>query len=92
MGGRRWMQAPARRIEGMEMNPQTLVRMANRIGYFFEAMPDRQQAVEDIAQHVRKFWEPRMRRQMLEHLDRQQGDGLSDIVLLAFTRHRALLE
>ena len=74
------------------MNKQNLVRMANRIGYFFEAMPDRQQAIEDIARHVHKFWEPRMRRQMLEHLDQCDGEGLTDIVALAFTRHRALLE
>ena len=74
------------------MNNQTLIRMANQIGVFFEAMPDRQQALEDIAQHIRKFWDPRMRRQMLEHLDQQKGEGLTDIVVLAFTRHRGLLE
>lgn len=74
------------------MNNQTLVRMANQIGYFFEAMPDRQQALADIAQHIRKFWEPRMRRQMLEYLDERQGEGLSDIVMTAFTQHRGLLE
>ncbi|NLC35590.1 MAG: formate dehydrogenase subunit delta [Alcaligenaceae bacterium] len=74
------------------MNIQTLVRMANQIGCFFEPMPDRQQALEDIAQHVRKFWEPRMRRQMLEYLDQQKGDGLTHIVRLALTQHRSLLE
>jgi len=74
------------------MNNQTLVRMANQIGHFFEAMPDRQQALEDIAQHIRKFWEPRMRRQILEHLDQRHGEGLTDIVRQAFTHHRGLLE
>lgn len=73
------------------MNDQKLVRMANQIGQFFEAMPDRQQALEDIAHHVCRFWEPRMRRQMLEHLEHRHGDGLSDIVMLALNRHRERL-
>lgn len=74
------------------MNTQKLISMANQIGQFFEGMPDRPQALQDIAHHVGKFWEPRMRRQMLEHLDTHKGDGLSDIVILAFSRHRELLE
>lgn len=74
------------------MDDQALVRMLNQIGYFFEAMPDRGQAQADIAQHVAKFWEPRMRRQLLEHLDQREGEGLTDIVTAALTRHRELLE
>lgn len=74
------------------MNNDNLVRMANRIGTFFEAMPERAQALEDIAMHIRKFWEPRMRRQILEHLDQRSGEGLSDIVIEALSRHRALFE
>ncbi len=74
------------------MNIQTLVRMANQIGSFFEAMPDREQALADIVQHVRKFWEPRMRREILQHLDTGKGEGLSEIVLQAFTQHRSQLE
>ena len=74
------------------MNDQKLVHMANRIGQFFEAMPDRPQALQDIALHVRRFWEPRMRRQMLEHLDQRHGEGLTEIVMLALTRHREQLE
>lgn len=72
-------------------NTQNLVRMANRIGQFFEAMPDRQQALKDIASHIHRFWEPRMRRQILEHLDQKNGEGLSDIVNAALACHRQLL-
>jgi formate dehydrogenase subunit delta len=32
-------------------------------------VPDRKRAMGDIADHIRKFWEPRMRRQILEYLD-----------------------
>ena len=38
------------------MHTDPLVKMANQIGHFFEAMPDRPEALEGIAQHIRKFW------------------------------------
>lgn len=68
-----------------------LVTMANQIGSFFAAMPDRQEALEGIAQHLKKFWAPGMRRELLAHIDAQGGDGLQAIVLEAIGRHRALL-
>ena len=48
------------------MEISNLIRMANRIGQFFEAMPDRQEAGEGVANHIHKFWEPRMRTQLLD--------------------------
>lgn len=78
------------------MQHDSLIRMANQIGTFFEAMPDRAEALEDIAQHLRKFWEPRMRRALLEHIDSHagtaEGDGLSDIVATAVREHRGEIE
>jgi len=50
------------------MNRDNLIRMANQIGAFFEAMPDREQAVADIATHLKRTWEPRMRTEILEVL------------------------
>jgi formate dehydrogenase subunit delta len=72
------------------MDTDSLARMANRIADFFEAMPDREQAIEDIATHIRKFWEPRMRRALLELFD-GGGAGLSELALAAIARHRALV-
>jgi formate dehydrogenase subunit delta len=72
------------------MHTENLVRMANQIGTFFEAMPDRAVALEEMAQHIRKFWEPRMRKQLLEHVD-QSGDGLNQMAAEALARHRAQL-
>ena len=69
----------------------TLVRLANRIGEFFEAMPEREQALHDVAEHIRKFWEPRMRRALLEHLDDAGSDGLLPIVRDAVREHREAL-
>ena len=44
------------------MNIEHLVKMANQIGSFFSTMPDRDQAIADLASHLKRFWEPRMRK------------------------------
>jgi len=74
------------------MDADNLVQMANRIGDFFVAMPDRPEAVEGIALHIQRYWEPRMRRQLLAHVDDARGAGLSEIVMAAIGAHRASLE
>jgi formate dehydrogenase subunit delta len=73
------------------MHIESLIRMANQIGAFFEAMPDRAEAVDGVAQHLVRFWEPRMRRQLLSHVD-DSGDALlKRIVAEAIARHRSTL-
>lgn len=62
------------------MNPAKLIKMANQIGAFFEAMPNREQAVKDIAAHIQRNWEPRMRTALLEHISNDGGAELSSIV------------
>ncbi|MCY1218655.1 NADH-dependent formate dehydrogenase delta subunit FdsD [compost metagenome] len=74
------------------MNVENLITMANQIGSFFEAMPDREEAVSDIAGHIKRFWEPRMRRALLGHVDGESGAGLDAIVQEALARHRSVLE
>lgn len=73
------------------MDVNNLITMANQIGTFFESMPDRQQAVQDIAEHIRRFWDPRMRRAILDSLDQHNDEGLSDIVREALSTHRQIL-
>ena len=73
------------------MDVNNLIKMANQIGIFFESMPDRQQAVADIASHIRRFWEPRMRRALLDSLEQNDAEGLSDIVREALSTHRQTL-
>jgi len=72
------------------MNNDNLIRMVNRIGAFFAAMPDREEAMRDLAQHVRRFWEPRMRTQLFAHIDGRQAEGIDALVVDALQRHRAL--
>ena len=74
------------------MDIDNLIRMANRIGQFFEAMPDSAEAAREVAQHLRKFWEPRMRRELLAHLDATGGEGLRPLVREAVLAHRPALE
>ena len=58
-----------------------LVRMANQIGIFFESKPH-EEGVTGVAEHINKFWEPRMRRQFFELLD-AGGEGMRPIVVEA---------
>jgi formate dehydrogenase subunit delta len=55
--------------------------MANQIGKFFVSQGDKG-AVDGIAIHIRKFWEPRMRNAILAHLD-AGGAGLDPKVRAA---------
>jgi len=70
------------------MDVHHLAKMANQIGSFFEAYPDREFAVNEIAAHLRKFWEPRMRDTMFSQLDTVKGD-LHPTVYQAFLRLQA---
>ena len=70
------------------MDIQNLVSMANRIVQFFESFSDREEALDAIRQHIRKFWELRMRRELLAHLDSGEEQGLSPIVLDALNAQR----
>ncbi len=68
------------------MKLEKLVAMANQIGAFFEAMPDREQAVADIANHLQKTWEPRMRREILACLGTAGEAQLKPLVREALRR------
>jgi formate dehydrogenase subunit delta len=66
------------------MSPEKLVYMANQIGKFFAHEGDAQ-AVASIADHLTKFWEPRMRAAILKHAA-SGGQGLDPLVRLALVR------
>lgn len=60
------------------MSVESLVRMVNDIGNFFASESDRAVAIAGIANHIRRYWEPRMRRQIYAHLD-AGGEGLDEL-------------
>lgn len=74
------------------MDTHNLVNMANQIGQFFSAYPDQNEAIEGIANHIRKFWEPRMRMKLFQAMDQGQTGDLSALVTKALQQHRAQLE
>lgn len=73
------------------MNSEHLIRMANQIGTFFESMPDRTEALEGIANHLQKFWDPRMRHEFLALLDQDEGRAVNALVREALQKHRAMV-
>lgn len=74
------------------MDGNKLVKMANQIAAAFGADPDRKMAVESTAGHLKRFWEPRMRREIFAVLDRGGDHGMSPIVVDALQQHRQALE
>lgn len=74
------------------MKVEHLIEMANQIGEFFASMPDREEALAGIADHIRRFWEPRMRRAILASLDDPAAsEAMAPIVREALTRARDAL-
>jgi formate dehydrogenase subunit delta len=66
------------------MSPDKLVYMANQIGKFFASQRE-DQAVVGITDHLQKFWDPRMRATILDHLA-NGGQGLDPLVRDAVER------
>ena len=58
----------------MSSSLDRLVYMANQIGWFFRSQ-GHDHAVSGIADHIHKFWDPRMRKAIFAHLD-AGGTGL----------------
>jgi formate dehydrogenase subunit delta len=66
------------------MSLNKLVYMANQIGKFF-ASQGQEKATAGTADHIKKFWDPRMRAQIYAHLE-SGGAGLDPAVREAIER------
>jgi formate dehydrogenase subunit delta len=64
------------------MKIEALVKMANEIAAFFEAEAGKE-APAAVATHLRRYWDPRMRKDMLTHYDLNGGEGLEEVALKA---------
>ena len=60
------------------MNIEPLIKMANEIASFFEGDQDKDQAMQNAANHMSRYWERRMRHEIVAHYQRGAG-GLGDI-------------
>lgn len=58
------------------MDIERLVAMANDIAAFFDGEPDKALAAEGVRFHMSRYWEARMRRAIIEHVQKG-GAGLS---------------
>ncbi len=73
------------------MNTGHLVQMANQIAEYHAVFPKHEEAVDGVANHLRRFWEPRMRSAIYEHLDGHKGAGLHPLVIEALTLRAELI-
>jgi formate dehydrogenase subunit delta len=77
------------------MNIDLLIKMTNEIGDFFAGADskDPEAAARDVANHLKRYWDPRMRVQMLKYYEERGGAGLTDLgkraVALLYAASRA---
>ena len=64
-----------------------IVRMANQIATFFQSKPH-DMGVEGVAEHINKFWDPRMRKQFFELIDAGAANFLPLVVEASATIRR----
>jgi formate dehydrogenase subunit delta len=62
-------------------SPDKLVYMANQIAKFFESQ-GQEKAVAGTTDHLKKFWDPRMRSQIVAHV-KAGGSGLNPVACKA---------
>jgi formate dehydrogenase subunit delta len=59
------------------MNAHHLVKMVNEISAFWEGEAGPENAAKAVATHLRRYWDPRMRREIVAHYHAGAG-GLCD--------------
>jgi formate dehydrogenase subunit delta len=75
---------PKSRERANAVHEDTMVHKANQIALFFAAYPH-DEAVDGILDHLKRFWEPRMRRQISDYVA-NDGANLHALVLEAVAR------
>ena len=73
-----------------DMQAEKLIKMANQVGDFYEAFPDKTEAKQEIAGHLNKFWNSSMRLSLAKYVGEHQGAGLHAAVIEAVQEHLKL--
>lgn len=60
------------------MKIERLIKMANDISDFFNSEADKEYAAKGMLNHILRFWDPRMRNEILTYLH-QDGSALSEL-------------
>ena len=63
-----------------------LVKMANDIGHFFRAEPQREDAIAGISNHIARYWTKRMREKIAAHMQQGGDSDLDDLPREALRR------
>jgi formate dehydrogenase subunit delta len=63
-----------------------LVKMANDIGHFFRAEPQREDAIAGISNHIARYWTRRMREKIAAHIQHGGEADLDDLPREALRR------
>ena len=66
------------------MRAELMIHNANQIALYFASFP-REEAIEGVLDHIQKFWERRMKDQLLDYVA-HGGAGLHELVLEAVKR------
>jgi formate dehydrogenase subunit delta len=66
------------------MEAEHMVHMANQIAMFFASYPH-DEAVAGVIDHLKSFWEPRMRKQIIDYVA-DGGHGLHALAVEAVKR------
>jgi formate dehydrogenase subunit delta len=74
------------------VDAEHLQEMANQIGKFYASLPNHEEALTGTFSHIRRFWDPRMRRALFAHLDAHGWAGLDPLVREAIEKNRVALE
>ena len=64
------------------MGTEQLVTMANDIAAFFDSASDAGESSKSVATHLRRYWEPRMRKEIV-HYVATGGEGLVPVARAA---------
>ena len=64
----------------MSNSVEHLIEMANDIGAYFISDKNHERARDGVRNHLERFWDLRMRRKLIEHWQRADGEGLSPLV------------
>ena len=62
-----------------------MLHKANSIAQFFAAYPH-DEAVAGVANHIRMYWVPRMRAQLIEYVNQHGNEGLNPLVVEATSK------
>ena len=66
------------------MKLDLMVHNANQIALYFASFP-REEAIDGVTDHIRKFWEKRMKKQIVDYLA-EGGEGLHELAREAVKR------